>query len=153
MTDIVDKATRSRMMSGIRGKNSRPELAIRHGLHRMGFRYRLHYPALAGKPDMVFPKYKAIVLINGCFWHQHDCHLFKWPATRKTFWREKILSNKARDIRNLELYSKLGWKVLVVWECAVKGKTRRPLLEVVHTAANWLQFEQGDAEIEGRVPP
>lgn len=147
--DVVDKVTRSRMMSGIRGKNTRPELLIRQGLHRLGFRYRLHYPDLPGKPDMVFPKYRAIILINGCFWHQHDCHLFKWPSTRKDFWRKKIGANRARDERNLKAYEREGWKVLVIWECAIKGKTRRPLEEIINTTANWLQFDQSDAEIEG----
>ena len=129
------------MMSGISGKNTKPEMLIRKGLHRRGFRYRLHKSDLPGKPDLVFPKYKAIILINGCFWHQHDCHLFKWPSTREEFWRKKILGNKARDERNLKIYSELGWKVLVIWECAIKGKTRRPLSEVIETAVEWLQLD------------
>lgn len=141
MTDIVDKTTRSRMMSGIGGKNTKPEMLIRHGLHHIGFRYRLHVKDLPGKPDMVFPKYQAIILINGCFWHAHDCHLFKWSSTRKAFWRKKILDNKIRDERNIATYTELGWKVLVIWECAIKGKTRRPANEVVNTAANWLQSD------------
>jgi DNA mismatch endonuclease (patch repair protein) len=150
MPDVVDKKTRSRMMSSIRGKDTLPELAIRHGLHRMGFRYRLHSPALPGKPDMVFPKYGAIILINGCFWHHHDCHLFKWPATRKVFWKKKILDTCERDRRNIETYHFRGWKVLVIWECALKGKTRRSVPEVVNTAANWLQYDQQDAQITGK---
>lgn len=149
MVDVVDKKTRSRMMSGIRGINTRPELLIRKGLHRKGFRYRLHHQGLPGKPDMVFRKYGAIILINGCFWHQHDCHLFKWPSTRKDFWRKKILGNKMRDERNSATYTKLGWKVLVIWECAIKGKTRRPINEIVNTAANWLQFDSQNSEIQG----
>lgn len=139
------------MMSAIRGKDTKPELAIRHGLHRMGFRYRLHYPGLPGKPDIIFPKYKAILMVNGCFWHQHDCHIFKWPKSREEFWRKKILSNRSRDERNLFVYRQLEWKVLVIWECALKGKTRRPLDEVVHTAANWLQFDRQDADISGKA--
>ena len=150
MVDIVSRQTRSRMMSNIAGKDTRPELAIRRGIHRMGFRYRLHNPDLPGKPDMVFPKYGAIILINGCFWHQHDCHLFKWPSTRKDFWRKKILGNKARDERNMATYAALGWKSLVIWECAIKGKSRRSINEVVNTAANWLQFDSRSSEIQGR---
>jgi len=150
MTDIVDKKTRSRMMSGIRGKNTKPELLIRNHLHRLGFRYRLHNAQLPGKPDMVFPKYRAVIYINGCFWHQHHCHLFKWPSTRKEFWRKKISSNKQRDARNIKDCSESGWKVLVVWECAIKGKTRRPVSEVVHTVANWLQFDDQNSEIMGK---
>lgn len=138
-------------MSGIRGKNTRPELVIRQGLHRLGFRYRLHYPGLPGKPDMVFPKYRAIILINGCFWHRHKCHLFKWPSTRRDFWKQKIESNVIRDRRNLKLYADRGWKVLTIWECALKGRERLPIDEVVHTAANWVQFDSIDAEIKGRA--
>ena len=150
MVDVVDKKLRSRMMSGISGKNTKPEMLIRKGLHRRGFRYRLHKSDLPGKPDLVFPKYKAIILINGCFWHQHDCHLFKWPSTREEFWRKKILGNKARDERNLKIYSELGWKVLVIWECAIKGKTRRPLSEVIETAVEWLQLDTQNSEVSGR---
>ena len=150
MVDVVDKKSRSRMMSGISGKNTKPEMLIRKGLHRRGFRYRLHKSDLPGKPDLVFPKYKAIILVNGCFWHQHDCHLFKWPSTREEFWRKKILGNKARDERNLKIYSELGWKVLVIWECAIKGKTRRPLSEVIETAVEWLQLDTQNSEVSGR---
>lgn len=149
MADVHDRATRSRNMAAIHGRNTKPELLIRQGLHRLGFRYRLHYPGLPGKPDMVFPKYRAIILINGCFWHQHECHLFKWPSTRKEFWRKKISDNKARDLRNFEAYQKAGWKVLVIWECSLKGKAKRPLSEIIRTTANWLQFDGLDAEIEG----
>src|SRR5690349_2323893 len=107
--DLVDKQTRSRMMSGIRGRDTQPELLIRKSLHKQGFRYRLHYKDLPGKPDLVFPAYKAIILINGCFWHGHQCHLFKWPATRREFWKTKITANQTRDARNLSTYSELGW--------------------------------------------
>ncbi len=152
MADIVDKAVRSRMMAGIKGVNTRPELLVRKGLHRKGFRYRLHLEGLPGKPDMVFSKYGALILINGCFWHHHDCHLFKWPSTRKGFWRKKILANKARDLRNMATYNDLGWKSLVIWECAIKGKTRRPIDEIVNTAANWIQFDTQSSEIKGFSP-
>ena len=111
----VDKETRSRMMSGIHGKNTKPEMLIRKGLHALGFRYRLHSLKLPGKPDIILPKYRAIILINGCFWHAHNCHLFKWPSTRKEFWEAKILSNKKRDLENLKQYSDAGWKTLVIW--------------------------------------
>jgi len=148
--DIVDKATRSRMMAGISGKNSKPELLIRKALHRMGYRYRIHYTGLPGKPDMVFPMYHAIILINGCFWHRHNCHLFKWPATRKDFWHKKILASMARDERNLAYYKKLGWKVLVIWECSIKGKTRINVNEVVKLTVDWLRNEKQSFEITGR---
>ena len=150
MGDIVDKSTRSRMMSNIRGKNTQPELAIRYGLHGMGFRYRLHDNRLPGRPDIVFPKYKAVMFVNGCFWHMHHCHLFKWPSTRKGFWREKLEANAARDQRKVRECEAGGWKVLVIWECALKGKSRRGLQEVLQTASAWLQYDPASAEITGR---
>ena len=150
MVDVNDKATRSSNMSRIRGKDTKPELVIRKGLHGLGFRYCLHNPRLPGKPDMVFPKYGAIILINGCFWHRHNCHLFKWPKTRVAFWRSKIQSNVARDTKNMRIYRAEGWKVLIIWECALKGRYHRDMWEVIQTAANWLQYDTQCAEIEGR---
>ena len=85
MNDVVDSATRSRMMSGIKGKNTKPELVIRSGLHRLGYRFRIHRKDLPGKPDLVFAKYRAVIFVHGCFWHYHACHLFKMPST--SFWR------------------------------------------------------------------
>ena len=89
MIDVVDKATRSRMMAGIRGKDTKPELVLRRALHHLGLRYRLHVSGLPGRPDMALPKYRAAIEVQGCFWHRHKCHLFKWPLTRKDFWRKK----------------------------------------------------------------
>lgn len=148
--DVVDKQKRSSMMAGIKGKDTKAEISVRKGLHKIGFRYQLHRKDLPGKPDLVFPKFQAVILINGCFWHAHNCHLFKWPSSRPEFWQEKISSNKVRDKINIEKLTSLGWKVLVIWECSLKGKTRRDLNEVIHTAANWLQYDSQNAEIEGR---
>ena len=100
MTDVVDSKTRSRMMSNIRDRNTKPEIKIRQALHAKGFRYRLHDKKLPGKPDLVFPKYKAVIQINGCFWHGHSCPLFKWPLTRVEFWQNKIGGNIKRDQLN-----------------------------------------------------
>lgn len=138
MPDIVDPQTRSRMMAGIQGKNTKPELAIRHGLHALGFRYRLHDARLPGKPDLVMPRYRTVVFINGCFWHGHDCHLFKWPSTRPEWWREKIEKTRLTDAAALAALEKDGWRVAVVWECALKGRTRLPLDEVIGELANWI---------------
>lgn len=148
-SDVVDPATRSRMMSGIRGANTRPELTIRQGLHRRGFRYRLHDRKLPGKPDMVFPALKAVIFVNGCFWHRHECHLFKWPATREEFWRRKISRNREKDRENRQALRAAGWRVLTVWECAMKGRYRRPTDEVHNLAAEWLKFGVCDGEISG----
>nr|WP_307190518.1 very short patch repair endonuclease [Bathymodiolus platifrons methanotrophic gill symbiont] len=91
---MVSRKKRSQMMAGIKGKDTKPELLIRKALHKKGFRYKLHDKSLSGKPDMVFPRYKSLIFINGCFWHGHDCHLFKWPSSKSEFWKEKITKNK-----------------------------------------------------------
>ena len=122
MADVVDKKTRSRMMSGIRAKNTKPEMELRSGLHRRGYRFRLHDNSLPGKPDIILPKLRTIILVHGCFWHGHNCYLFKWPSTRPNFWREKIRSNVTRDQRNLDVYHDEGWRTITVWECALKGR-------------------------------
>ena len=109
--DVVTPAVRSRMMSGIRGKNTKPELLIRKALFAQGFRYRLHDKLLPGKPDLVFPKYHAVIQINGCFWHGHDCSLFKWPSSSSEFWREKITGNRQRDAANCQELERLGWLI------------------------------------------
>lgn len=151
MTDVVDAETRSRMMSGIRGKDTQPEMLIRSMLHRAGFRYRLHHAGLPGKPDLVFPKYKALILINGCFWHGHDCHLFKWPSSRPEFWREKIEGNKARDVNNLRKCRDAGWRVMVIWECAMKGNSRVPAEELSTCIRDWLLGENMFIGIAGNA--
>lgn len=150
MADIVSPKDRSRMMAGIRGKDTQPELAIRKALHALGFRYRIHVKQLPGKPDLAFFRFNAIIQINGCFWHAHKCHLFKWPSTRKEFWRKKISCNKERDVRNHNTLKKAGWRVLTIWECALKGRTRKPIDDVVNTAAEWLISGQSDMKIEGK---
>jgi DNA mismatch endonuclease (patch repair protein) len=151
MADIVDKETRSRMMSGIRGKETKPEMLIRKGLHARGFRYRLHSTKLPGKPDIMLPKYKVLILINGCFWHAHDCHLFKWPSTRKEFWEGKIRSNTSRDKENIMYYQDTGWMTLIIWECALKGKTRLPLESVLDLTAHWIRHENYNHNIRGKT--
>ena len=142
MADIVDPATRSRMMSGIRGANTKPEMIIRSGLHRAGYRFRLHDRKLPGRPDLVFPAKRAVILVNGCFWHGHDCHLFRWPANREEFWRQKIAGNIARDERNRDALLDQGWRVAEVWECRLKGKERQPSEEVLTRLARFLESEE-----------
>lgn len=136
MTDVVDAATRSRMMAGIQGKNTRPELFLRKALHAMGFRYRLGGEGLPGRPDIVFPKRRVVIFVHGCFWHMHECKYFKWPATNPQFWREKLEGNVQRDRRvSVELQSK-GWTVLTVWECELKEtKYQMPNSVVLAVAA------------------
>lgn len=137
------------MMSGIRGKNTRPELLIRHGLHKRGFRYLIHDKRLPGKPDMVFPKYRAVILVHGCFWHGHGCHLFRWPSSRQEFWRDKISQTIGRDNIEMNLLHQKGWRVLVIWECILKGKKRLPIDEVIDRAASWLVGEDQYGTLAG----
>lgn len=137
------------MMSGIRGKNTKPELILRRGLHALGFRFRLHDKALPGKPDMVFPARKAVLFANGCFWHGHNCHLFKWPSTRVEFWQTKIFRNREIDAAAEAALLKGGWRVGMVWECALKGRTRLPLEEVIGQCAAWLRSDTESLIIRG----
>ena len=145
--DIVSKNKRSKMMAGIKGKNTKPEVLLRKALHTKGFRYRLHDKNLPGKPDLVLPKYNAVIFIHGCFWHRHNCHLFKWPKTRTEFWRTKILSNVERDKRQVEEIELQGWRVLIVWECMLKGKLKEPINMLVDDVETWLLHGNSFMEI------
>jgi DNA mismatch endonuclease, patch repair protein len=121
MADIVNAATRSRMMAGIRGKNTKPELLVRRYLHARGLRYRLHIKNLPGKPDLVLPKYKVVVFVHGCFWHQHsDCKYATMPSNRQEFWQNKLSENVSRDQYQMAALEGLAWRVLVVWECQLR---------------------------------
>lgn len=118
MADIVDAATRSRMMSGIRGKNTAPEMAVRRFLHALGIRYRLHVNNLPGKPDIVLPKYRTVIFVHGCFWHQHPgCRNAVIPKSNVSFWEDKLRSNTARDARHQAALADAGWRAIVIWEC------------------------------------
>jgi DNA mismatch endonuclease (patch repair protein) len=137
------------MMAGIRGKDTAPEMLIRRGLHMRGFRYRLHANDLPGKPDIVFPSRRAAIFVHGCFWHGHDCHLFKWPRSRVEFWREKISGNMSRDEAAVRALMKGGWRVLTIWECALKGREKRPVVYVLDEAAKWLLAGPQEVTIRG----
>jgi len=123
MVDIVNRATRSRMMSAVRAKNTKIELEIRHRLFVMGFRYRLHVKGLPGKPDIVFPKYRSVIFLHGCFWHYHGCHLTSLPETRRPWWKKKLEENTRRDLKAVTELLDLGWRVLVIWECGFRRTT------------------------------
>lgn len=125
MADIVDKATRSRMMAGIAGKDTRPEVAVRRSLHAAGFRFRLHRRNLPGRPDIVLPKYRTVVFVHGCFWHRHPgCRFATTPGTRRQFWTRKFQENVSRDRRQLAELRRAGWRVAVVWECEATSAAR-----------------------------
>lgn len=122
MIDIVDTQTRSRIMASIKNKNTKPEMLIRKELHARGYRYRLQNENLPGKPDLVFPMYSAVIFVNGCFWHGHNCHIFKTPQSNIDFWESKISRNKQRDTDHEKKLSAMGWRVGVIWECSMQGK-------------------------------
>ena len=147
--DVVSPQKRSKMMSGIRGKNTKPEIIIRKALHKEGFRYKLHSRNLPGKPDIVLPRHKAVIMINGCFWHGHDCHLFKWPASRPDFWKNKIKENRNRDLKNLHQLGSNGWRIMVVWECSIKGKNKLPFDQTIDLIKNWILVGNDYVELKG----
>lgn len=124
MTDIVSREKRSQMMSGIRSKNTKPEMVVRRWLHKNGYRFRLHRKDLPGKPDIVLPKYKTVIFVHGCFWHRHEgCKNSTIPKSRATWWLEKLERNTSRDEAVMHTLRESGWRVLVVWECQVRNGT------------------------------
>uniref|UniRef100_UPI004048EA2D very short patch repair endonuclease n=1 Tax=Yoonia sp. TaxID=2212373 RepID=UPI004048EA2D len=152
MTDIVDKQTRSRMMAGIKGKDTKPELVLRRALHARGFRYRLHSKDVPGRPDLVFPKHHAIVFVHGCFWHRHEgCRYTTTPSTRPEFWQAKFDANVIRDAAIRDQLIETGWRVATVWECSLR-KTDQ-LATMVELLSTWLlsdsrQLEIGEKDIK-----
>nr|WP_263858720.1 very short patch repair endonuclease [Shewanella algae] len=130
---------RRRNMQAIRGRDTRPELAVRKGLYQRGFRYRIAPVGIPGKPDIWIGKHRAAIFINGCFWHAHGCHLFTLPRSRRVFWTEKLNSNVIRDRKTLTALHYQGIRVLVIWECALKGRARLPQGMVVRLAEAWIR--------------
>lgn len=125
LVDIVTPTKRSEMMAGIKGKNTKPEILVRKLLHSLGFRFRLHNASLPGKPDIVLAKHRTVVFVQGCFWHGHaNCPIFRLPKSRTQFWADKINGNIRRDESSKDELIQKGWKVLYVWECAIKGRCR-----------------------------
>ena len=149
MTDIVDQQTRSRMMSGIKGKNTKPELALRRALHSRGFRFRLYSQRVHGRPDLVLPKHRAVVFVHGCFWHRHErCRYTTTPSTRPEFWQKKFQANVARDFAVRTMLLADGWRVATVWECALRKPV--PLAVSVELLSAWLFTERPLLEIGER---
>lgn len=132
MSDVHSKEVRSYNMSRIRSKGTKPEETVRKYLFSQGFRYRKNDPRLPGKPDIVLPKYKTVIFVNGCFWHHHEgCQYFRWPENNAEFWKEKIQKNTERDKSNMEALELLGWKVIVIWECSLKKELNESLIKLV----------------------
>lgn len=140
---------RSRIMRAVRSKNTKPEIAVRRTLHALGFRFRLHRKDLPGSPDIVLPRWRAVVFVHGCFWHGHDCPKSTIPATRPEFWEAKFRRNIERDKQAKECLKAQGWRVVVLWECALVGRGRLPPDRVAEKLASFLQSQLIETEIRG----
>lgn len=153
MADVVDAATRSRMMAGIQGRNTRPEVLVRQHLHSRGLRYSLGGAGLPGRPDIVLAKWKVAVFVHGCFWHWHGCSLSKVPTSNKAFWQQKLAGNENRDtIAILSLLSE-GWRVALVWECVLRGRTALSELGPrMDTLASWIKSPGRKSVLELPAP-
>ena len=147
MADIVDAATRSRMMSGIRRRDTKLEVAVRKALHARGFRYRVDVRKLPGCPDIVLPRWRAVIFVHGCFWHAHDCGLCRIPSTRPEFWREKLSANAERDRRNETRLLDAGWRVATIWECTLRGKGAEALMRAVDRIERWIRSDERTVEL------
>lgn len=146
MADIIGPEQRSALMSRIKGKDTRIEREVRHGLHALGFRYRLGGAGLPGRPDIVLPKFRTVVFVHGCFWHRHDCHLFRLPKTRSEFWEAKINANAERDLRKQAELVAMGWRVETVWECQLRGLSTEDRGKVIIALAE--RIRKGDSNDE-----
>jgi DNA mismatch endonuclease (patch repair protein) len=121
MADTVTPAQRSAIMSKVKGKDTKPEMALRKRLFSLGFRYRVHDDSLPGRPDIIFPKYNSVIFVHGCFWHSHGCRKRLIPDSNKEYWTKKITKNVQRDIENIQGLKERGWRVLIVWECSLRS--------------------------------
>lgn len=148
MIDTVDQQTRSRMMSAIKGRNTKPELLLRRSLHARGFRFRLHSKEVHGRPDLVLPKHRAIVFVHGCFWHRHEgCRFATSPSTRPMFWQAKFEANIARDSAVRLSALKDGWRVATIWECALRKPNQ--IAATANLLSAWILSQEDQIEIEG----
>ena len=145
MTDVHSPEVRSRNMRAIKSANTKPELFVRKALHASGLRYRLGGSGLPGRPDIVLPRYRTVIFVNGCFWHGHDCKYFKVPQSRRDFWLEKIEANQRRDHAALIRLGELGWNVIVIWECVIR-RAEANLLEFVGKLHAQLEWNFSDSQ-------
>lgn len=143
-------AARSRNMAAVRGRNTKPEMIVRRLLHAAGFRYRLHRRDLPGTPDLYLRKWSAVIEVQGCFWHAHDCHLFRRPSDNAEFWSDKHRQNVARDQRNAEAIRTRGMRRLIVWECALRGSTKQDQETLEGSLISWITGSENLGEIRGK---
>jgi DNA mismatch endonuclease, patch repair protein len=147
MVDVHSKSVRARNMSAIRSRDTKPEKLLRSAMHKRGLRFRLHVAKLPGRPDMVLAKYNAVVFVNGCFWHGHDCGAFTWPTTRPQFWRNKITVNRNRDQKVRASLSASGWRCLTVWECTMRRAGAKGAEEMAERIHQWLRTHATVSEL------
>lgn len=136
-------------MAAVRSRDTKPELLIRKALHASGLRYRLDVRNLPGRPDIVLPRYRAVIFVHGCFWHRHECDLFRWPASRTEFWREKLNGNAARDTVAAEALGNAGWRQAVIWECALKGRKKLDFQDTMQRLIAWIGSGEQAMTIRG----
>lgn len=151
MADVVSPEKRSQMMAGIRGQDTKPEITIRRLLFSKGYRFRLRRKDLPGRPDIVLPKYNAVIFVHGCFWHGHEqCNLFRMPKSKQEFWNKKISGNIIRDEIAIVKLQEDGWRVCTVWECALKGRNRLGEDKVINSLASWIEDGGSRKNIRGK---
>jgi DNA mismatch endonuclease, patch repair protein len=149
MVDVVDPATRRRMMAGIRSTGTAPEKLIRNALHRRGFRFALSRTRLPGKPDIVMPRWRIVIFVHGCFWHWHGCRLSKMPSTNTQFWKAKLGANQQRDVRVLRELHALSWRTAVIWECATRGsRALEALPHLLDQLEHWVRHQPDTMALE-----
>lgn len=153
MADTVSPEVRSRIMASIRGRNTKPELTVRKGLHALGFRYSLHSSRFPGRPDIVLAKHNAVVFIHGCYWHGHRCGAAKLPSSNESYWHPKIERTRMRDAKNASAVESAGWRSLTIWECALRGKSALGPERVIEMAAQWIMAGTSSSEIAGDSLP
>jgi len=147
--DVVDAATRSRMMAGIKSKNTKPEMTVRKYLHARGFRYRLHVRSLPGSPDLALPKHRVAIFVHGCFWHRHDgCRFTTTPASNAEKWNQKFHDNVHRDIRKQSALEDAGWRVIVIWECELRQNVTERLEQLVFDICKLAKFKRSCEKIK-----
>jgi DNA mismatch endonuclease (patch repair protein) len=147
--DTVDPQTRSKIMASVGQKNTGAEWVLRRALHRIGLRYRLHDRSLPGSPDLVFSRKRAVVFVHGCFWHSHGCYRSTVPKSQCEFWSEKFRANRSRDERNRVSLLASGWRVVTVWECALRGKAAKPPAVIADSVKTFLDSSEKVVEIGG----
>ena len=140
--DVLTPEQRRKCMSAVRRENTKPEMMLRSTLHRSGLRYRVHGKKLPGSPDLVFPSFNAVIFVHGCFWHSHGCYKTTVPKTRRTFWEDKLQTNRERDVRSVRSLHEMGWRVMIVWECAVRGKIPLPSSVIADSVKKWLHSSE-----------